>query len=204
MSAIGSRVMHYAICTLLEKELGIHDDAFLVGGLAPDAHQSKGEAKRVSHFMRMDEQGIAYIGHQAFYRKYLAGEQKPYHLGYYVHLVADHVWLSDVYFKRVKWLPPEIKPEAKKQYYRDFRRLNGKLIDHYSLELGKLQAAGAEVEEIDASLLPQLIRDLEGDFHHAPSVKEEALEILELDEVIRTIGKTAEVCSAALKKKEMV
>jgi hypothetical protein len=194
--------MHYAIATLLERELGFQNDAFVLGNLAPDAHQLSGsELKKRSHFMKDDAEGISYVDHRAFYQKYLAVEKDPFHLGYYVHLVADSIWLGDVYFKKVKWLPAEIKQEVKKQYYRDFWRLNGKLIDHYPLELKELCGANySGVDEISAEALVPLIGELEGDFKNAASVKTEPLEVLELEEVVRTIGKTVETCLPVLKK----
>lgn len=201
MGTIGSRVMHYAIATLIGRELGLQKDAFILGSLAPDAHQlSSSELKKHSHFMKNDAEGISYVDYRAFYQKYLAVEKNPFHLGYYVHLVSDSIWLADVYFKKVKWLPAEIKQEAKKQYYRDFGRLNGKLIDHYLLELKELRGASlSEVDEIPLASLVPLIGELEGDFRNAALVKAEPLEILDLEEVVRTINKTVEVCLPVLK-----
>ena len=206
MGEIGSRVMHYAIATLIGRELGYQNDAFVLGNLAPDAHQlSSSELKKYSHFMKNDAKGISYVDHRAFYQKYLAVEKDPFHLGYYVHLVSDSIWLADVYFKKIKWLPAEIKQEAKRQYYRDFWRLNGKLIDHYQLQLKELRGANySEVDEIPVENLVLLIGELEGDFKNAASVKDEPLEILDFEEVVRTINKTVEICLPVMKKDMVV
>lgn len=202
MGKIGSRVMHYAIATLIEWELGYQNDAFVLGNLAPDAHQlSSSELKKHSHFMKNDAEGISYVDHREFYQKYLAAEKDPFHLGYYVHLVSDSIWLGDVYFKKVKWLPENVKPEAKKKYYRDFGRLNGQLIDHYALEMKELRGANhREVYEIPAGNLPSLIQELEADFKNADAVKKEPLEVLDFEEVVRTLHKTVEICLPVVKK----
>ncbi len=202
MGKIGSRVMHYAIATLIGRELGFQNDAFVLGNLAPDAHQlSSSQLKKHSHFMKNDAEGISYVDHRAFYQKYLAVEKEPFHLGYYVHLVSDSIWLEDVYFKKIKWLPAEIKQEAKRQYYRDFVRLNGMLIDYYPLELMELRGADHnEVHEIPVDNLLPLIGELEGDFKNAASTKAEPLEVLDFEEVVRTIGKTVEICLPVLEK----
>lgn len=192
---MGSRIMHYCISASLNQQLHIQDDQFLLGGLAPDAHKSMSEPKDRSHFMKKDQAGVVYIDHRSFYNKYLANDNRdPFTVGYYFHLLSDEIWLGDVYFKKIKWLPPEIKMEAKKQYYRDFRRLNGKLIDYYGLELVPLKEQAIEVEEIERSYLPELIKELQMDFQLADSCKEEALEILGMEEVIHSIEKSVERC----------
>ncbi|WP_339321218.1 hypothetical protein [Paenibacillus sp. FSL W8-0194] len=48
---MGSRVMHYCISTLLARELGIDDDQFLLGGIAPDVHKYMNAPKKESHFI---------------------------------------------------------------------------------------------------------------------------------------------------------
>jgi hypothetical protein len=197
---MGSRVMHYCISTILKHELQIHDDQFLLGSLAPDVHKSNSEPKKTSHFMRKDEGGIGYIDYHCFYDKYLSSSPTPFHLGYYFHLISDDVWLRDIYYKKIKWLPREKKTEAKEKYYRDFWRLNGKLIDYYSLELVPLNERPVEMDEIDYTLLPEIINDLKSDFNMADSAKDEMLEILEFTEVIQTIERTIIACLANSKR----
>lgn len=191
---MGSRVMHYCISTILRNELKINDDQFLLGNLAPDVYKSKGELKEVSHFTKKDDCGTRYIDYWYFHNKYLTKNTTPFHLGYYFHLLSDDIWLKDIYNKKVKWLPQDIKTEAKKMYYRDFWRLNGKIIDFYSLELVPLKEQPIDIEEIDFLLFPELISDLETDFNLADSVKGESLEILEFAEVIQIIEKTVATC----------
>lgn len=38
--------MHYCISTILNEKLQIYDNQFLLGGLAPDAHQERVSLKR--------------------------------------------------------------------------------------------------------------------------------------------------------------
>ncbi|MFM9331343.1 hypothetical protein [Paenibacillus mesotrionivorans] len=45
-----------------------------------------------------------------------------------------------------------------------------------------------------------MIGELEGDFKNAASTKAEPLEVLDFEEVVRTIGKTVEICLPVLEK----
>lgn len=197
---MGSRVMHYCISSILNEKLQINDNQFLIGGLAPDVHSEKGELKEQSHFIRKDDGGGVYIDHYTFYSKYLLRNRTPFNLGYYYHLISDDTWLKEIYNKKIKWLSHDLKTEAKRMYYQDFWRLNGKLIDYYSLELVCLKEQTADIDKIDYKLLPQLLKDLENDFKMADIAKEEPLEILKITEVIHTIEKTVEYCMENFKK----
>lgn len=197
---MGSRVMHYCISTILKNELKIDDDQFLLGGLAPDVYKNKGELKEISHFIKKNDCSTGYIDYGSFHNKYLTKNTNPFHLGYYFHLISDDIWLKEIYNKKVKWLPQDIKTEAKKMYYQDFWKLNGMLIDYYSLKIVPLKEQSISIDEFDYMLLPELISDLETDFNMADSVKEESLEILEFTEVIQTIERTVATCIENLKK----
>lgn len=194
---MGSRIMHYCISTLLIKELQINEDReFLLGGIAPDIYESKSDLKERSHFMKRDSNGLIYVDYPFFKEKYLIQNRSPFNLGFYFHLITDDIWLKEIYYKNIKWLPREIKAEAKKKYYRDFRRLNGKIIDYFSLELLPLKERSVDIKEIDHTLLPKLIDELNADFSMSDSVKGEALEILNFREVIQTLEGTVTTCLA--------
>jgi len=128
---MGSRIMHYYISSKLQQELDIKENnAFLMGGLSPDVYESKSELKEKSHFMKNDAHGLAHPDFNFFKDKYLSRNRSPFNLGYYYHLISDDIWLKEIYYKKIKWLPKDIKAQAKKKYYRDFGRLNGKIIDY--------------------------------------------------------------------------
>lgn len=201
---MGSRVIHYCISTILKQEFQINNELFLLGSLAPGVQPSMSKQKKIAHFMRKDDNGIGYVDYYSFYNKYLSKDVTPFNLGYYFHLISDDIWLNDIYYKKIKWLPKDIKTEAKKMYYHDFWKLNGKLIDYYSLELKSfIDIKPTEVDEINYLLLQDLIKDLETDFLMADSAKEESLEILEINEVIQTIEKTVASCIANLKRNKV-
>lgn len=119
---------------------------------------------------------------------------KPFYLGYFYHLISDVLWVEEIYNKKIKWLPQPDKKEAQLKYYRDFWRLNGKLIDHYSVEYRPVKVTPIEVEEIDYRYLPELIKDLEVDFEMKDEAKEQELEILEFEEVVEIMDRTVRDC----------
>ncbi|MBX4147931.1 hypothetical protein K1X09_11365, partial [Paenibacillus lautus] len=93
-----------------------------------------------------------------------------------------------------KWLPQPDKKEAQLKYYRDFWRLNGKLIDYYSIEYRPMEVKSIEIEEIDYRYLPELVKELENDFAMKDEAKEQELEILEFEEVIDILERTVKEC----------
>jgi len=191
---MGSRVMHYTITSMLAERLNLSDSSFLLGGIAPDVHKHMNEPKSRSHFFAIGPDGLIVSHHREFKEKYKAYMDDPFFLGYYFHLISDDVWVREIYYKKIKRLPQPEKIKAKAMYYRDFWRLNGLLIDRYSLELKPMPAIEPAVDEIDAKRLPELIRDLQSDFERKDEAKSEDLEILHADEVADVLEHTVRVC----------
>lgn len=193
---MGSRVMHYCIQSMLSERLDINDPQFLLGGIAPDANKPLGVPKSESHFLRTDEGGIVSSDYEAFKHKYMSEHRHPFYLGYYFHLISDWVWGEDIYDPKIKRLPQPDKKRAQESYYRDFWRLNGKLIDHYGLALQPMVAQPVVIDEIDYRMLPALMDDLAADFERKDEAKEQQLELLTFEEVIAALEKSVDVCLA--------
>ncbi|WP_054403197.1 hypothetical protein [Paenibacillus solani] len=198
---MGSRVMHYCITALLAKELEIDDDQFLLGGIAPDVHKHMKTPKTISHFVRTTNEGKIFADYFGFHHKYQHSMNKPFYLGYFYHLMSDVIWVEEMYNKKIKGLTQSEIKEAHLKYYRDFWRLNGKLIDYYSIEYRPMEVTPIEVEEIDYRYLPELIKDLEVDFELKDEAKEQELEILEFEEVVEIMDRTVRDCLAISKRK---
>lgn len=193
---MGSRVMHYCIASLLSKELEISDSQFFLGGIAPDVNKNMHTSKKISHFIKTDNEGRVFVDYGEFKDKYQVYFKNPFYLGYFYHLVSDVIWIEEIYMKKIKWLPQPDKKEAQLKYYRDFWRLNGKLIDYYCLQLKQMDVAVNVIEEIDYKYLPELIKDLEMDFAMKDEAKEQELEILQFDEVVAIIERSVRECLA--------
>ena len=192
---MGSRVMHYCITSLIGRSLGIDCGSFLLGGLAPDLHTYMGPSNYyLAHFAFRNNEGETETDYEQYRSKYLADKMSPFYLGYYFHLISDDVWKREIYYQKIKGLEPKKKKMALEKNYRDFWRLNGKIIDHYSLELQKLTPIAVVMDEIDHGFFPQLIQALYRDFELKDEASGEVLEILDLAEVLSIIDTSAELC----------
>ncbi len=187
--------MHYSITSMIGAQLHVYDQAFFLGGLAPDLHSYMGTSHYyVSHFAFKNEQGKTLTNYEQYRSKYLVGEISPFHLGYYFHLISDDVWKREVYYKKVKHLPSEARREVLQKNYRDFWRLNGMIIDHFSLDLRDLRSLDVAMEEIDSRHFPQLISALHRDFELRNEASGEELELLDFDKVLGVLNKSVEAC----------
>jgi len=91
-------------------------------------------AKGVTHFKDIDASGKSRINYFRFYDTHKDTMNKPFYLGYLCHLISDVVWL-ELYLKIVGFASPQQLKEKILVAYRDFERLNGRIIKQYSLEL---------------------------------------------------------------------
>ncbi|MCP8970599.1 zinc dependent phospholipase C family protein [Ectobacillus ponti] len=166
---MGSRIMHLIIARHIANRFPTADrNAFLLGGIAPDAVSPK----NLSHFYSGAETDYSRsIAYGQFARKYSHYRNHPFILGYCTHLIADDIWLKGFY---LPWLKNrmEADPGIFERYHADFRLLNAKLLQHYGCkkELMKdLRCAGemVELEEVTAEdvgrLLPYVQKDMEFD-----------------------------------------
>jgi hypothetical protein len=198
---MGSRIMHYCITSLLSQSLKLTDDSFFLGGLAPDVNRYMGHSHYyLTHFAKLNAFSQPITDYAYYIATYLSDHPSPFHLGYYFHLLSDDVWKEDIYYKKIKSLPHEEKRVALEKNYRDFWRLNGRIIDHFSLELRELDPPGISMPEIDSTYLPELIMELHRDFALKDEASGEDLEFLDFDEVLGVIEKSVKVCLDAYGK----
>lgn len=167
---MGSRIMHAIIAYKVAEALNIQDQAtFIIGGIAADAAIM---TKDASHFYSGELQRFTRkINYEAFYKKYKNEVSKNYINGYYVHLIADDLWLQGFF---IPWLKSrlEAKPELLNAYHNDFKILNAQLVEHYHLneKLSALLKEPFEIcylqevsnEEVTA-FIPSILSDLQYD-----------------------------------------
>ncbi|GIP37947.1 hypothetical protein J31TS4_12270 [Paenibacillus sp. J31TS4] len=200
---MGSRIMHYCIASQLADRLGIDNKpAFLLGGIAPDIHGLMNVPKGVTHFKDRDAAGNGYINYNRFYDTYKEVIQEPFYLGYLCHLLSDVVWL-ELYYEIVEPGPPEQMKEYLQTAYRDFRRLNGRLIKQYELKLLSHELPEVNLEGYDADYLPALLTCLQQDFVMDEELMNEELELFRNDnsEIAEYIDRSTEKCLLFLSSK---
>lgn len=173
--------MHYCISSLIADRLAIENRSeFMLGGIAPDIHGLMGVAKGVTHFKDLDASGKSRINVMRFYETYQDVIHEPFYLGYFCHLLSDVVWL-DVYFNVVKYISAEQWADQLNTSYSDFGKLNGRIIEHYSLRLHQHVVPTISICNYNADFLPALIDLLGNDFSHNEGIQDEPLELFNND-----------------------
>ncbi|GGD62320.1 zinc dependent phospholipase C family protein [Paenibacillus nasutitermitis] len=180
---MGSRIMHYCVATLISQQIEIENtDEFILGGITPDVHYYMNVHKDLTHFVDRDENGKGHVNYLRFYEKYRNTIRKPFYLGYLCHLISDDIWSKDTYFKIVEFLSMEERKEKLQISYRDFWRLNGRIITEYNLILREhLIPVELEIEEINFNSLPVLLDWMNKDFSYEQKVAKEPLELFRND-----------------------
>lgn len=197
---MGSRVMHYCIASIISKHLGLSNESeFILGGIAPDIHPFMDiyKPKDITHFVDRDENGKGHINYLRYYNKYKQLLYEPFYLGYLCHLISDVVW-SEFYFNIIEHKSIEEKKETLQISYRDFWRLNGRLIKRYSLENHRLSLSKPiKITEVNLELyLPDLLDWIKKDFSYDEKVANEPLELFNDDsgQIIDYIEKSVNKC----------
>ena len=193
---MGSRIMHYCISSLIADKLEIENRSeFMLGGIAPDIHGLMGIAKGVTHFKDIDASGKSRINVMRFYDTYRNVIHEPFYLGYFCHLLSDVEWL-DVYFKVVDYISHEQWAEKLNVAYSDFGKLNGRIIDHYSLQLHQHVVPIINIYNYNADFLPALIDLLGNDFSNNEEIQAEPLALFNNDnsEIHDFINKSVTQC----------
>lgn len=187
--------MHLIIANRIAECMSIEDKtAFLLGGIAPDAVSPK----YVSHFFVGDVQDYSRsVDYKGFLDKYSSLANNDYILGYYAHLIADHVWLQGFY---LPWLRKCIKvdQEVLPLYHNDFRLLNGKLLEHYGVaeELRKTFSYLPEVldlHEVKSKDVHALIPEVLGDMDYDNEVINEQLNVFTFNQIIGYVETSVDI-----------
>lgn len=203
---MGSRMMHLLIADRVACELGVQDiPRFLLGGVAPDAHQNMGVPKDESHFLAyVPERKRKVVEFERFAKQYAGHMDDAYVQGYLTHLIADCIWLEGIWTQHVFVYPKEQHAAIIPGYYRDFRRLNGRLLAWYDRSdlLSAVFAAetSEQVCEVDAKAVLALKHDLEADFIESPEVAGETLEEFAWAEILEYIDQSIRAAKGYLSK----
>lgn len=201
--------MHYCISSIISKRLGLSDEReFVLGGIAPDIHpyMDAYRPKDITHFVDRDENGKGHINYLSFYNNYKPLLVEPFYLGYLCHLISDVVW-SEFYFNFIKHMSIEEKKDTLQISYRDFWRLNGRLISLYSLEYNQLNLPDPiKITEANFQLyLPALLEWMEKDFSYDEKVALEPLELFNDDciQIVDYMDKSVNRCMQFISEKQL-
>lgn len=188
-STVGSRIMHSIIGYKIAEALSIKEKSkFLLGSIAPDAVFQL-EDKNFSHYFIGDvKDNTRTVDYEGFLNKHRSQEKDPYILGYYTHLIADDVWLRGF---NLSWLRNRMEADKGlyELYHNDFRLLNGKLLEHYSLtdklkELFSHSPTVFDLEFITAKGVEKLVPYVLGDMEYESDVLQEKLNVFTFNQII--------------------
>jgi hypothetical protein len=189
---MGSRIMHLIIAKRIAEQIVIKDkDAFMLGGVAPDAVYPKNH----SHFFSGSEDDYSTTVKLArFLEKY--PERSDYLLGYYTHLIADYIWIKGFYFG---WLKNRMNADETlyETYHQDFRLLNGKLLHHYQIDstiLHDLQLDGIhDTKEVKAEDVINFIPYVKGDMNYPKEHLEAPLKVFTFQQIVGYVETSVEL-----------
>jgi hypothetical protein len=168
---MASRIMHLAISERVAEHFGLDLMRFNLGNLLPDLHENTKEAKAISHFRIKREPyedskdpRYQYYDYEQFLRKYKNKIHDDLYLGYYCHLIADELWIQNVYIKYMRDENRKKRVNQENNYYHDYSRLNQIIKDKFNLKIN-LVFEESEISEIDSKRVSGLVDALEYDFN---------------------------------------
>lgn len=183
---MGSRIMHVIIANRIAEYLAMENrTSFLLGSIAPDAVSPKD----ASHFYAGDSRDYSRnIDYKGFLYKYREQEENPYILGYFTHLIADHIWLKGFY---LPWLKKsmEMNKDILNLYHNDFRLLNGQLLEHYGFK-DELRSTLCylptipDLQEVKCQDVEDFIPYVLGDMDYNQEVLNEKLQVFSFDQIV--------------------
>ena len=162
---MGSRLMHAAIAKQLMAKFSQLGMAFMIGNEAPDVDKISQMSKDESHYLVPSDRGTRRVDLQAFLLEHPETLSDSFALGYYTHLLADEVWLTDVFMKVVPSQDDPRRATVLERYYQDFKKLNPYLVHKYGLQPLPATATDAVPADFaDRACVEKLIQDYNADF----------------------------------------
>jgi len=166
---MASAVIHLCVAKEINKYLKMDENHILLGSIAPDISKQIGETKEISHFLdHSNEDDIPNI--DRFLSKYKSELNKPFEMGYFIHLLTDKYWFRDYVYKFIeRYTQDKIKKNMtytalKDLIYNDYTNLNITLIDNHSLNLdlffNEIQLPESKIMEIPVDKLDILIEKM--------------------------------------------
>ena len=164
---MASAIIHLCVAKKINDYLKMDERYFSIGAIAPDIAKIVGETKNRSHFMDegVSESNLPHF--EKFILKYKDDLDKPFEMGYLVHLLTDFYWFKDFIPKMISDYTSEnnITYTALKDIiYNDYTSLNQDLIDKYMLDLyyfqNEMELPKSKIEEIPMDKLDRLIEKM--------------------------------------------
>ncbi|MEC1375811.1 zinc dependent phospholipase C family protein [Heyndrickxia oleronia] len=203
---MGSRIMHLIIAEQIANKISISNkEAFILGGVAPDAVTSK----EISHFYIGNLSDFTRsIDFNGFFENYKEMFPSDYLLGYYIHLIADDLWLKGFY---MPWLKNRMENDESilELYHNDFRLLNGKLLNFYHINDVQIHNTDTideicDLNEVHIEDIKAFLPFLYEDIQYEEAVLDENLNVFTFNQIIGYIETSIEKALYHLKDFDLV
>ena len=166
---MASAVIHLCVAKEVNKYLKMDENSILLGSIAPDLSKLVGETKEISHFLdHTNEDDIPNI--DRFLAKYRGDLEKPFEMGYFIHLLTDKYWFRDYIYQYIDRYTRDTNKRKitytalKDIIYNDYTNINIDLIDKYNLGLdlfsNEIDLPTSRITEIPMDQLDLLIEKM--------------------------------------------
>lgn len=167
---MASAMIHICVAKKVNEILRMDSTLLSLGAIAPDLSKQVGELKIASHFLD-DNKEDSYPNIDRFLKKYRSELNKPYEMGYLIHLLTDKYWFRDYVYEYIKNYKATKDKNAELSYtalknliYQDYTNLNRDLIDEYNVDLylfsNEFQYPKSKITEIDCTKLPIIVEKM--------------------------------------------
>lgn len=201
---MASRIIHYAIASQILPYFNLNQNDFILGNLLPDAHDGTLYGNSHSHFRYIingQYTKLPHIEYERFKLKYGDFLHNSLHLGYYCHLLSDHIWVNT----RIPGFPnnnlnsdSEEFIALRKIMHKDFGILNKLLINFFKLSLldDIVVPDYINISEIDKKDINRIVSGLKDDFKSEPQGE---LSMLSLEFILDYINNAVSFCIEKLR-----
>lgn len=166
-----SRMMHFCIASEILKSVDLNRNAFILGNLAPDAHDGTRAGNFISHF-KIEHREYPVYDIAAFKSKYISGEINEFLLGYYLHLIVDGEWSKAFFYEYLQCSEDE-RNKRISLLGGDYSIFNRTLQEDFNLDEVMLEVPGQlPVYEIGVEKLKYIVGRLHSDFIRNPDREE--------------------------------
>lgn len=202
---MASRMIHYTVAKLVADKIKLRNkNEFLVGSLAPDMacyeadSHSNGIHRRVHFHEEFDDLGLKGANWLTFYHKYLKeNNDDEFALGYFIHLICDTIWLTDIQAKYIYSREQGTRRETIMNGYEDMRKCNYHIADNYGICYDIQPLETFTVDEANILYQERMLDDLKQDF--LPYGDNFDLEIHNWNAIMDYIEKCINICLGEVK-----
>lgn len=194
--------MHYIIAKEILKEESFDKNLFVLGNLAPDAHDGTLRGNSCAHFRKIisnDYDIYPNIDLGRFKEQYINDKVDDFTIGYYCHLISDYTWVKSIYPKYLEFTMETEKNNIQRQSIsNDFTILNSILSAYYNIcfEQDMNIPEQLNIKEFSHERLIPLLHNLMDDFQSKHT--ECNLKIFNMDFILDYINEAVCNCNQEL------